>query len=646
MKKIFYATLSLLTILFSTAKSQTIFSEDFEGTSGSSLPASWSQSTLSTDGGWLSGTGTGLSSTSFGIPNHTRILATNDDGCNCNKSADFLKSPAFDLLGYTTVYLSFDAFWFAGTYQGVTESADLMGSVDGGTTWFNIGQISGNTVNGWETRYIDISTDLGNQSNVAFGISYNDGGGWLFGFGIDNINVFVPANADIQLSNPTPAAGSPQSFGTVSSNITIGGTIFNHSGTTVTSFDGSYTVDGNTVNQTFTGVSVAPFTSSNFTFTTPYSISSVGDHPVAIHVDIAGDANTSDNDASTSIGGATFIPTHVLTIEEGTGTWCGWCPRGAVYMDSMSDAHPTTTALIAVHNNDPMTVSAYDAGIGGMISGYPSIVVDRKAVYDPSDIFTAYADHSGDFGFANLSATMTWNSATRAAQVVASANFAVNSSQDLRLACVFIEDGVHGTTTSYDQHNYYSFQTNNLALAGAGHNWQNETDPVLAANMYYDHVARTILGGFGGQSGSLPASITAGGNYSYTFNYTIPATSAADNVYAYVLLINNTTGQVLNATSALSVTGITDVNSHIDQLSIYPNPTTDELNVLFTMNKAQNVSFDIVDMLGKVVYTQTYNKLAATNQAINFSVADLASGVYFLNLKTEGGIVTRRFVKD
>ena len=51
-------------------------------------------------------------------------------------------------------------------------------------------------------------------------------------------------------------------------------------------------------------------------------------------------------------------------------------------------------------------------------------------------------------------------------------------------------------------------------------------------------------------------------------------------------------------------------------------------------------------MLGKVVYTQTYNKLAATNQAINFSVADLASGVYFLNLKTEGGIVTRRFVKD
>ena len=142
MKKIFYATLSLLTILFSTAKSQTIFSEDFEGTSGSSLPASWSQSTLSTDGGWLSGTGTGLSSTSFGIPNHTRILATNDDGCNCNKSADFLKSPAFDLLGYTTVYLSFDAFWFAGTYQGATESADLMGSVDGGTTWFNIGQIS------------------------------------------------------------------------------------------------------------------------------------------------------------------------------------------------------------------------------------------------------------------------------------------------------------------------------------------------------------------------------------------------------------------------------------------------------------------------------------------------------------------------
>ena len=579
---------------------QIIFSEDFEGTTGTALPTGWTQTTLATDGGWLAGTGTGLSSGSFGIPNHTKILATNDDGCNCDKSADFLMSPSFNLTGYTTVFLSMDAFYFAGTYQGNTETSILKSSTNGGTTWNTVATIPGNTNGGWQAQYFDISS-LAGQSSVMLGIIYNDGTGYLFGFGIDNFSVFVPASADIQLTSVTPIAGSASSYGTVASNVTFSGSIFNHSGNTVTSFDGSYTVDGGApVNQTFT-VNIAPFASGNFSFTTPYSIAAVGDHPVAIQVNITGDANPADNNATTSIGGAAFIPSHILTIEEGTGTWCGWCPRGAVYMDSMKAASPTTTALIAVHNNDPMTVAAYDAGVGGFITGFPSILADRKAVYDPSNIFTAYNDHIGDFAFANLTATQTYNSTTHVSSVDVSAHFAVNSTSDLRLTCVYIEDGVHGTTTSYDQHNYYSYQTNNLPLSGAGHNWTAETDPVLAANMYFDHVARTILGGFTGQSGSLPGTIVGGNTYTHNFTFSVPTTSTVGNMSVIVLLINATTGEILNATTPKNLTGINDLQSQIDQLSIYPNPATDELNIIFTLNKVQNVSFEITDVMGRIV---------------------------------------------
>ncbi|MEI7803122.1 MAG: T9SS type A sorting domain-containing protein, partial [Bacteroidota bacterium] len=569
---------------------------------------------------------------------------TNDDGCNCDKSADFLMTPSFSLTGQTSVFLSFDAYYFSGTYQGATESATLKSSTNGGSSWNTVTTIPANTNGGWQSQYIDISS-LAGQSNVMLGILYNDNGGYLFGFGIDNFSVFVPAAADLQLTTVTPVAGSASSYGTVSSNVTLGGSVFNHSGTTVTSFSGTYSVDGGApVNQTF-NVNIAPFASGNFSFTTPYSIASVGDHAVALNVDITGDANPSDNAGTTSIGGASFIPSHVLTIEEGTGTWCGWCPRGAVYMDSMRAVNPTTTALIAVHNGDPMTVTTYDAGIGGFINGYPSILADRKAVYDPSDIFTAYNDHAGDFAFANLTATQTYNGSTKLSTVNVTANFAVNSTNDLRLACVYIEDGVHGTTTSYDQHNYY---TGNAAgvMEGAGHNWAAEPNPVLAANMYYDHVALTILGGFTGQSASLPNPITGGNSYSHTFTYTIPTTSKPDNVSMIVLLINATTGQILNATTAQSVTGISDLKSQIDQLSIYPNPTTDELNVLFSLNKAQNVSFQITDVMGRIVSTTSFKNLAPTNQNIQLPVADLATGVYFLNIRTDSGIVSRRFVKN
>ncbi len=631
-------------LLFSASISaQTIFSEDFEGTSGTGLPTGWTQTTLSTDGGWLAGTGTALSSSSFGIADHTKIVATNDDGCNCNKSNDFLMSPSFSLVGYTNVYVSFDAYYFHGTYQGNTEIGTLKVSTNGGTNWTDVQILTGNTNGTWQARYINLSTYAGNP-DVKLGFVYDDGQGWLFGFGLDNVNVFVPPAADIEVTGVTPVAGTPASYGTVATNVTIGLSVFNHSGAAVTSFDGSYTVDGNTVNQTFTG-NVAPFASGTFNFSTPYSISTVADHPVAVHADITGDANTSDNDGSTIIGGASFIPNHIVTIEEGTGTWCGWCPRGAVFMDSMSHVNPSTTALIAVHNADPMTVTNYDAGIGTMIGGYPSIVVDRKGEYDPSDIFTAYDDHINDFGFANLTATQTYNHTSRVSSVNVSAHFAVNSTDDLRLTCVYIEDGCHGTTTSWDQHNYY---TGNAAgaMEGAGHNWAAEPNPVLAANMYFDHVARTILGGFNGQSGSLPATIVAGNTYTYSFTYTIPATSSDFNMHVIVLLINATTGQVLNATAPQTVSGTIDLASHIDQLSLYPSPATDVLNIVFGLNKTQDVSFEITDVLGKVISVVNYNKLAATNQKIEISVADLATGVYFINVKTESGIISRKFIKE
>ena len=40
---------------------------------------------------------------------------------------------------------------------------------------------------------------------------------------------------------------------------------------------------------------------------------------------------------------------------------------------------------IAVHNGDVMTDTDYDVGLGGLISGYPSGLVDRGSDIDPAD---------------------------------------------------------------------------------------------------------------------------------------------------------------------------------------------------------------------------------------------------------------------
>ena len=54
---------------------------------------------------------------------------------------------------------------------------------------------------------------------------------------------------------------------------------------------------------------------------------------------------------SKSIVALAFQPTKRVLFEEATGTWCQWCPRGAVYMDSLHKVYPTTAMLVAVHNS-------------------------------------------------------------------------------------------------------------------------------------------------------------------------------------------------------------------------------------------------------------------------------------------------------
>lgn len=104
-----------------------------EGFENSGLPTGWSVETNATDGGWVVGTPAQVSSQYFNVTfnGSTRVIASNDDGCNCDKSNDLLISPAIDLSGLNAAILTFDLFFGAQSYQGVTESGEVLISNDG-----------------------------------------------------------------------------------------------------------------------------------------------------------------------------------------------------------------------------------------------------------------------------------------------------------------------------------------------------------------------------------------------------------------------------------------------------------------------------------------------------------------------------------
>jgi hypothetical protein len=286
-------------------------------------------------------------------------------------------------------------------------------------------------------------------------------------------------------------------------------------------------------------------------------------------------------------------------------------------------------------------LSAYDAGVGGLIGGYPSVLVDRKVEVDPSDLSDAYAQYSGDFGYANITAAKTYNSSTRALTVDVSLTPAVDLSGDFRLALVLTEDGVTGTASGYNQTNYYSG-----GGSGVMGGFEGLTNPVPAADMHYDFVARYISGGFTGQAGSLPASMTAGTAYTYTFNTTVNNLWNDWNMRAIVMLVDVTNGIILNAANPQVVNGTVDPKSQISGLSLYPNPASDVLAVLVSLESSQDVTIDVVDVLGKTVASYNYNNVAVGASKVNLDIAGLASGVYFANVRTATGSVSRKFVKE
>jgi Secretion system C-terminal sorting domain len=79
-----------------------------------------------------------------------------------------------------------------------------------------------------------------------------------------------------------------------------------------------------------------------------------------------------------------------------------------------------------------------------------------------------------------------------------------------------------------------------------------------------------------------------------------------------------------------------------DELTVllYPNPVDDWLNVRISRSKGDKISYNLVDISGKLITSKIENN---TNFRIN--MVNLASGVYLLILQDESSKKTYKLVK-
>lgn len=86
-----------------------------------------------------------------------------------------------------------------------------------------------------------------------------------------------------------------------------------------------------------------------------------------------------------------------------------------------------------------------------------------------------------------------------------------------------------------------------------------------------------------------------------------------------------------------------DNDKILNNVKVYPNPVSDQLNLAYSISKDANVTIKIMDVLGNEITTLLTERLSAGEQANSFNIASrLSSGFYFIRVSVAGEIITKR----
>ena len=688
----------LIIAAIGTIKAQTIiYSEDMESTTGSTLPMSWTQTTLATDGGWKSGitavTG-GLNSAYFPIPAHTRYLATNDDVCNCNKSNDFLNSAPFSLSNSTYPQISFDLFFFHNSYDPsgtiFTESGTLEVSTNGGITWTVLSTLSGATV--WHKVTADLTPYAG-TTNVMLGFRYNDGGGWAFGMAIDNVVVFEPSIKEVAATNIIMQKYALTGHQPVQTVMT------SHGGPTVATAILDYSVDGGIpVFQAFSpGIGYGgTYTAS---FTTPTDSLLAGVHKIKSWIsDVNGtgmDTTFADDTAYWTLSVLPGIaPSHNILLEEYTGAACGYCPRSGIALTAMCNSNFTVIGA-SIHNGDAMSTQEGNVLCEMYPTGFPLGTIDRS--YDTAANVASYT--MDDSVWANyvsvresevVPATVTlsnvaFDSASRVVSATVNATFVGAVEGQYALNCYLVENRVYGpagiyTMNQWNQYSYYYSTGTASGLPSLQHvgqitiPWSPSLAGLMPADYVDNHVVDKMMGGAFGDSTAVPTSLIPAGTAlpPKTFTFLLPPSNPGgahrfnpENIYVigivqeynpahnkqfnYILNVAEqklTTAQETGLSGTVEpATSIAEIQStEFGNVSIYPNPATTSTNVLLNLNDHENIVIDIYNSVGQVVFSQNNGELSSGEHLVTINTENFATGIYNLMVRTNKSIVSKKIV--
>ena len=464
-------------------------------------------------------------------------------------------------------------------------------------------------------------------------------------FYIDDIIYTWEADAPIVTPSVNDAAISLDAADAVSlagAQLPITGTLTNFGTAVINEVQLAYSIGENDYTQTLSGLDLL---TGSYDFTLENSvILSDGITPVVVKViSVNGSMDENDCNDKGAVNFTGFVPhpDKNVFVEEGTGTWCPWCPRGDVFMNRMADKYQDRFVGIAVHNgqNDPMVVSDWDAGIGPFpgFTGYPGVIFERSNVIDPSGLEPSVILGLQNAPLSIMTHEAVYDESSRELTITVVTNFMSDASGDYRLVVGMTEDGVTGTSAAYNQANNY---------AGAGPDAMGDygilPNPVPAAQMVYNHTARALLTPFGGLDDAFGTGDITAGAYENTFTYTVPETYDLEKMHIVSAVIS-AAGADNAKTSKVSLFVDTFDPVLENSISISPNPTNGITQVSVQLDKVSDVTIQVIDAVGNLLSNRLYQNMNGEN-IYPVDATHLASGVYYLRISTNDKFATKKII--
>lgn len=267
-----------------------------------------------------------------------------------------------------------------------------------------------------------------------------------------------------------------------------------------------------------------------------------------VDIDVALDATSDYSLTISSLGGADVMILdgsitcfqRTVLIEEGTGTWCMWCPRGAYGLELMHEKYGDAIVDVAVHGSDEMMNMPYYVGAMPYFTiGFPGCVLDRKMelIGDPYyDVDSLYniARVQGAIGKVATTARLV---SAQELLVEATVEFGKTIAEgEYSLSYIIVEDSV----TGYEQSNAFGGGT--LEMGG----YEDLPDPIPAGEYFFANVGRKVYPSFKGDATVLTGGTPRHTPISVSWSIEMPEVQRLDQVKVIAVITETATGEVVN----------------------------------------------------------------------------------------------------